>query len=89
MTNPKIRSKRVLMGATLVSANPTVSVVWDTPFADANYNLQVTLQSTNTGLLGLIPTITAQTATGATVTLKLLLALAAGAGTVHFFAYKE
>jgi hypothetical protein len=85
----KKRSKRVPMGATLISANPTVSVVWDTPFADANYTLQATLQSTNAGLLGMVPTITAQDRFGATVTLKILLALAAGAGTVHFFAIHD
>jgi hypothetical protein len=89
LTNPRIRTKRVQTPAMLISANPVVNVVWDTPFPDANYTLQATLQSTNSGLLGLIPTITAQSATGATVTLKVLLSLAAGAGTVHFTAIKD
>jgi hypothetical protein len=77
------------MGATLISANPTVSVVWDTPFPDNNYTLQATLESTNAGLIGMVPTITAKTKDGATVTLKILLALVAGAGTVHFFAIRD
>lgn len=89
LTSPKIKAKRVVMGATLVSANPTVSVVWDTPFADNNYTLQCTLESTNAGLIGMVPTITAKSATGATITLKILLALLAGAGTIHFFAYHD
>jgi hypothetical protein len=73
----------------LLSANPVVSVVWDTPFADANYTLQATLQSTNTGLLGQVPTIISQDKNGASVRLNVLLALAAGAGTVHFTAIHD
>jgi len=73
----------------LVSSNPVVNVTWDTPFTDANYTLQATLESTNSALYGIVPTITGKTATGAQVTLKILLALGAGAGTVHFSAVKD
>jgi hypothetical protein len=71
------------------TSNPVVSVVWDTPFADANYTLQVTLESTNSGLQGKTPIITTRTAAGATVTIPVLLTLNAGAGIVHFTAIHD
>ncbi|GAB2865893.1 hypothetical protein [Hymenobacter ruber] len=89
VTNPKIRTKRVATPAMLISANPVITAAWDTPFADTNYTIQATLESANSGLLGLIPTVTAKTATGCTVTLKVLIALAAGQGTIHLFALHD
>lgn len=85
----RFKSKRVNTPAMLISSNPTVSVVWDTPFPSNNYTLQVSLESANSALYGIVPTVTAKTATGATVTLKILLALGAGAGTVHFTAIHD
>lgn len=89
LTNPKIRRGRVATPAMLISANPVASIVWDPAYADTNYTVSVDLESANSGLLGLTPTITSRTPTGCSVTLKVLIALAAGAGTVHFLAIHD
>lgn len=73
--------------ALALGATVTLDVAWDTPLADANYGVFVSMVGGS--LLGLGATVTAQTATGCTIKIKntLGLVLLAGAGTLEAFAY--
>lgn len=90
LTNPKIRTKRMATPAALIGATMTISVVWDIPFADANYTF-TGVNLIGPSFLGLRPNVTAFTKDGCTVQVQntLGLALVAAAGGLHISAIHD
>jgi hypothetical protein len=66
--NARFRLKRLPIPAIGIGATGTLNVVWDTPFADDNYN--AVAQVEGVALLGLAADVTARTKDGCTVQLK-------------------
>lgn len=88
-TPSRIRAKRVPVPALAIGAAQAVAVAWDTPFPSTAYTVP-TPGVEGPVLLGL-PVVSNRTATGCTVTLKNtgVVALAAGAATLHVLAIHD
>lgn len=78
----RLRAQRVSTGSVGASGMAVVTVTWDTPFADANYSVAVSVLDTPANESLQIAKIESQTAAAITVRVK-NVSLGARTGTLH------